>query len=158
MYSSPPTAGLDLAQDAVHRQLVAVELVDAVLQLRLAGEHRLDLDVLTQRRAQLVQGHHVEHLGDGDRQRRLIGIEGDRQHAVAAREVLRDQLEGIGVDDDLMQVDALLADGAGHDVADDRLGNEAEADQQPADGKLVVLLLGERDAQLVGGDQPLLDQ
>jgi hypothetical protein len=65
---------------------------------------------------------------------------------------------GIGIDYDLIEIDALLADGAGHDVADDRLGNEAEAHQQPADGKLVVLLLGERDTQLVSGDQPLLDQ
>ena len=33
-------AGLDLLQDAVDRQLVAVELVDVVLELRFAGELR----------------------------------------------------------------------------------------------------------------------
>ena len=151
-------AGFDLAQDAVDRQLVAVELVDVVLELRLAGEHGLDLDLLPEGRAQLVQRHHVEHLGDGDRQDLLLRVERDGQHAVAAREVLRDQLDRIPIDHDLRQVDALLADGPGHDVPDHRLGDEAHAHQQAAERGLLLLLLGQRDAQLIGRDQSLLNQ
>ena len=77
---------------------------------------------------------------------------------MAPREILRDQLERIAVDDHLREVDALLADGPRHDVADHRLGDEAEAHEQAADRDVVLLLLGERDAQLVGRDQALLDQ
>ena len=57
-----------------------------------------------------------------------------------------------------VEVDALLADGPGHDVADHRLGDEAQAHQQAPERGLLVLLLGQRDAQLIGRDQPLLDQ
>jgi hypothetical protein len=48
--------------------------------------------------------------------------------------------------------------GQRHDVADNRLGDEAEANEQTADRLLLVLLFGKGDPQLVGGDQPLLDQ
>ena len=50
----------------------------------------------------------------------LVRVEGDRQHAVAAREVLRDELQRLRVGDHLGEVDRLLADGARHDVADGR--------------------------------------
>ena len=40
---------------------------------------------------------------------------------MAAREILRDQLQRFGIGDDLREVDALLADGPRHDVADRRL-------------------------------------
>ena len=41
-------AGLDFAQDPVYRELVAVELVDRIFELRFAGQQRLDYDVLAQ--------------------------------------------------------------------------------------------------------------
>ncbi len=78
--------------------------------------------------------------------------------AVAAREVLRDDLDGVAVHHHLRQVDALLADGPGHDVPDHRLGDEAQAHQQAPERGLLLLLLGQRDAQLIGRDQPLLNQ
>ncbi len=94
----------------------------------------------------------------GDREHLLARVEGDRQHAVAAREILRHELQRFRIGDHLGEVDRLLADGARHDVADGALGDEPEPHQQAADGDVVVALLGERDGELIGGDQPLLHQ
>jgi hypothetical protein len=66
-------AGLDLVQDAVDRQLVAVVLVDGAGDLRLAGQHGFDLQVVVGQRAQLVQRDDVVDVGDRHR------------HAVLAR-------------------------------------------------------------------------
>ena len=166
MYSSPPPpqtlvidlAGLDFLQDAVDRQFVAVELVDVIFQLRFAGQLGLDLDGRAERRAQLIERDDVEYFGSGDAQFAFVRVVRDRQQAVAAREILRHQFQRLRVGHHVGKVDRLLADRARHDVADRGLGDEAQAHQQAADRDVVLLLLGERDAQLVGGDQPLLDQ
>ena len=97
------------------------------------------LTLLPERRAQLVERHDVEHFGDRDGQHALVRVERDRQQPVAAREVLRDQLERIAIDDDLREIDGLLADGPGHDVADRGLGDEAETHEQPAERRLLAL-------------------
>ncbi len=154
MYSSPPAlqalvvdfSGLDLLQDPVDRQLVAVELVDVVLELGLGCEQCLDLDIRAEHRAQLVHRDHVEYFRGGDRQYLLGGIERDRQDAVAARELLRYELQRFRVGHDLGQVDRFLPDGPRHDVADRALGDESETHQQAPDRDVVVPLLGERDA------------
>ena len=151
-------AGLDLPQDAVDRQLEAVELIDEVLELGFPGEHGAQLHVRWQRGAQLVHRHHVEHLGGGDCEHALVGLEGDRQHPLAPGEFLRHELERVGVDHDLREVDGLLADSARHEIADHRLGDESQTHQQPPDRHALRFLLGERDAQLVGRDQSLLHQ
>ena len=62
------------------------------------------------------------------------------------------------IGDHLGKVDRLLADGARHDVADGALGNEPQAHQHAPHGNVVVALLGERDGELIGRDQPLLHQ
>jgi hypothetical protein len=149
---------LDLAEDAVDRQLVAVELVDVFRELRLGREQRAHLDVRRERRAELVDHDDVEHLGDRDDERARVRVECDRQQVIAPREFLRDELQGLGVDHDLREVDGLLADRAGHDVADHAFGDEAQPHEQAADRHALRALLGERDAQLVGGDQALLDE
>ena len=77
---------------------------------------------------------------------------------MAACEFLWDQTQGLGVGHHLRQVDRLLPDRAGHGVADRRLGDEPEPNELAPDRGVVRLLLGEADAQLIGGDQPLLDQ
>ena len=58
----------------------------------------------------------------------------------------------------MTKVDRFLPDGARHDVANGALGDETQAHQQAADGNVVVALLGQRDGELIGGDQALLDQ
>ena len=151
-------AGLDLLQDAVDRQLVAVELVDVVLELGFGRELCLDLDLRAEHRAQLVHRDDVEDLASWRPSGPARRVEGDRQDAVAAREILRHELQRLGIGDDLGKVDRLLADRARHDVADGGLGNEAEAHQQAPERDVVVALLGERDGELVGGDQPLLNE
>jgi hypothetical protein len=151
-------AGLDLAQNPVDRQLVTVELIDVVFELRIPGQHGLDLDLLPERGAQLVQRHHIEHLGDGDGEDLFRGFEGDRQHPVTAGELLGDELDGVPVDDDLGEINALLSDGPGHDVPDHCFRDEAHPHQQTPKRRLLLLLLGQRNAQLVGCDQSLLDE
>ena len=133
-------------------------MVDVVAELGLARELRLDLDVRAQHRAQLVHRDHVKNFSSCDRQHVLGRIIGDRQYAVPPRELLGNQLERLRVGDDVAQVDRLLPDRARHDVADRTLGDESEAHQQTADWNVVVALLGQRDGELIGRDQALLDQ
>ena len=109
--------------------------------------------------SQLIERDDVENFGDRDRQNlRSPGSNAMGSNAVAAREILRNELERIGVDDHLRQLDRFLADGPRHDVADDRFCNEAQPYQQPADRRLLDFLLGEGDAQLIRGNEPLLNQ
>jgi len=151
-------AGFDLPQDAVDGKFMAVELVDEFVELRLAGEHRLHLDVVPEGGTQLIQCDHIEHFGDRYYQQILIGVIGDWKQAMAPGKLLRDQFERFGVHQYLGKVDTFLADGPRHDVADDRFGDESESDQKPPDRHVLGFLLGERDAQLVVGDQALLNQ
>ena len=64
----------------------------------------------------------------------------------------------LGVGDDMRKIDRFLTDRARHDVADRGFGDEAQAHQLAADRNVVLFLLGERDAELIGRDQPLLYQ
>ena len=77
---------------------------------------------------------------------------------MAAGEILRHQFQRFRVGHHLREVDRFLADGARHDVADRRFGDEPQAHQLPPDRYVVLLLLGESNAELVGRDQPLLYQ
>ena len=59
-------AGLDFAQDAVERELEAVELVDAFQQLRFARQQGVDFELAAERGFQLVERDDVEHVGGGE--------------------------------------------------------------------------------------------
>ena len=82
-------AGLDLLQDAVDRELVAVVVLDRALDLRLAGEAQLDLELALEVRAQLVDGDDVVGVGERDDELALLAVERHREHAVAPRHVAR---------------------------------------------------------------------
>ena len=151
-------AGLDLLQDPVDRELVAEHLVDGLVDLRLAGEERQDLHVHAEQGADLVERDHVEGVGHRHRGPVGRGVEGDAEDVVAPGDVLGDQLDRLGVDDHLGEIDALLAELAAQHLADDRLGGEAETHQELAQVLAGLLLLGERDGDLVAGDDPLVDQ
>ena len=87
----------------------------------------LDLDLLAERRAQLVERDDVGHFGDRDRQRRASLL----SKAIGSTRWRRAKSCGTSFSASpstmiCVEVDALLADGPGHDVADRRLGDEAE--------------------------------
>src|SRR5258706_11794271 len=151
-------AGFDLPQDAVDGKFWSVELVEEFVELPLAGEHRLHPDVVPKAGAQLVQRYDIEYFGDGDDQKILVRVVGDGQQAMATCKFLRDQFECFGIHQYLGKIDTFLTDGPRHDVADDRFGDEAEPDQKPPDRHVLGFLLGERNAQLIVGDQALLNQ
>ena len=102
-------ARLDLAQDAVDRQLVAVMLVDGAGDFGLAGEARLDVDVVAELRAHLVECDDVVHVGQREHETTRRRVPGDRQQPVAHRQRPRDQRQRKRVDDRLRQIDAALS-------------------------------------------------
>src|SRR5207237_10015735 len=61
-------------------------------------------------------------------------------------------------DGDAAEVDRLQAELLGQRVAQRRLRHEAELHQQPADRDMLLRLLEQRDAQLVLGEDALVDQ
>ena len=100
-------AGLDLLQDAVDRELVAVVVLDRALDLRLAGQAQLDLVLALEVRAQLVDRDDVVGVGERDHELALAAVERHREHAVAARHLARQLLERRRVDDDAREVHRL---------------------------------------------------
>jgi hypothetical protein len=151
-------AGLDLAQDAVDREFVAVVVLDRPLDLGLAGEPQLDLELAIQVGAQLVHRDDVVGVGEGDDEFLVLAVDRDREDAVAPRHVARQQLERRRIDDDVREVDRLHAEFLGQGVAQRRLGDEAELHQQAPDRHVRFRLLEQRDAQLVLGQDSLVDQ
>ena len=78
--------------------------------------------------------------------------------SLAACEFLRNEAQGFRIGHDLREVDRFLADRARHRIAYGGLGDEAQAHELPADGRVAHFLLGQADAQLIGSDQALLHQ
>jgi hypothetical protein len=151
-------AGLDLAQDAVDRELVAVVVLDRALDLGLAGQAQLHLVLAVQVGAQLVDRDDVVGVGQRHDELLVLPIDRDREDAVAPRHLARQELERGGIDDDVRQVHRLHAELLGQRVAQRRLGDEAELHQQAPDRHVRFRLLEQRDAQLVLGEDPLVDQ
>ncbi len=118
-------AGFDFAQDAVEREVEAVELVDAFQQLRFGRQQGVDFELAAERGAQLVERDDVEHVGGRQRQHVARGVMRDRQQVVAAGEFLGHQLQRLGVGHHLGEIDALAAERVGELVAQHRLGHEA---------------------------------
>ena len=130
----------------------------AALDLGLAREQRAHLDVAAEEGGHLVERDHVEGVRHRHGERPGDGIVGDGQQAEAACHVLREQGHGVAVGHHLRQVDALDPQHLGEHVAHHGLADEAEPHQDLAEALVLLLLFGERDAQLVAVDQALLDQ
>jgi hypothetical protein len=126
-------AGFDFVQDAVDRQLMTIVLVDRAIDLGLAGEQSVDLDFVAGQATNPVQGNDVVDVGNGHRQAQVFGIVVERQHMVALGEVARDELQRRGIDNRIRQIDALFAEAFRERVAQRRLGDEAERDQELPD-------------------------
>src|SRR6267143_1841770 len=151
-------AGLDLFQDAVDRELVPVVMLDGALDLGVAGEAQLDLELALQVRAQLVDRDDVVGVGERDDELFLLAVERDGKDAVAPRQVTRQRLERRRVDDDASQVYRLQPELFRQRIAQCRLGHEAELHQQAPHRHVLLGLLEQRDAQLVLGQDSLVDQ
>ena len=112
---------------------MAVVLLDRAVDLRVAGEPQLDLEVALEVGAQLVDRDDVVGVGERDDELLRLAVERHREHAVAARHVARHRLERRRIDDDVRQVDRLQPELLGQRVAQRRFRHEAELHQQAPD-------------------------
>ena len=151
-------AGFDLVQDAVDRELVTVGLVDGTVDLGFTGEQRVNLDVVGRQAADAVECDDIVDIGDGDRQSLLVGVIVKRQKVVALGQFARDQRQCRRVDDDVGEVDALLAETFRQRITQGGFGNEPQRNQQLADRLVQLHLLEQRDPQLVFAEDALGDQ
>ena len=151
-------AGLDLLQDAVDRELVAVVVLDRALDLGLARQAQLDLELALEVRAQLVDRDDVVGVGERDDELASAGGRAPPGTCGCAAPCRAAALERRRVDDDAREVDRLQAELLGQRVAQRGFGDEAELHQQLADRDVLLGLLEQRDAQLVLGEDPLVDQ
>ncbi|MPN55351.1 hypothetical protein SDC9_203033 [bioreactor metagenome] len=92
-----------------------------------------------------------------------MGIVIEGQQVVAFGEVARYQLEGLGVDGSMAQIDALFAQAFRERMAQRGFGHKPERYQQLADRLVLLHLLQQGDAQLVFrqdafGDQDLSER
>ena len=151
-------AGLDLAQDARHGEVVSVRAVDELLELGPPGQEGHDLDLPLELRAQMVERDHVARVGHRHRHppRRpvLVALEGEADHEKATRDGHRDRTHGVRFDHGTREVHALDAERASEGIAHDRLGDESEAHQEVGDARIGVALLGACDADLVLAHRP----
>ena len=150
--------GLDLVQDAVNRQFIAIGLVDGAINFGFAGEQRVDLDVVVGQPANLVERNNVIDVGQGDGQALMFGIVIERQQMVALGQFAWHQGQRRGVNDRVGKVDTLLAKAFGKRVAQGGFRNEAERNQQLADRLIGLHLLEQGDPQLIFAENALGDQ
>jgi hypothetical protein len=110
-------AGLDLAQDAVDRELVSVVMLDRPLDLGIAREAQLHFQLTLEVSAQLVHGHNVVGVGERHDEFLLLAVDRHGEDAVAARHVARQQLERCGIHNDVREIHRLHAELLGQCVA-----------------------------------------
>ena len=151
-------AGFDFAQDAVDRQFVTVELVDRIRDFGLAREYRHQFDMLADLDANAIQREQVERVRHRDGQRAAHRIVVQRNDLVLARGVRIDHLDRVGIGHHARQVDAFLLERLAERGAHDRLGGETEIDQQFSERFVNLLLLGQRNVELILGDDTFVDQ
>ncbi len=122
-------AGFNLTQNAVDRELKAVDLLDDADNLRLAAQHCLNGDVAAVQGADLVERHDVE--GVSHRQGKVPGLRivGQRQDGVAPGQILRHDANGSGVDDRVCKIHTALANVLTEYITHQRIGDKAQLDQ-----------------------------
>ncbi len=132
----------------------AVVPVDRVLEGDLGSDDRLD--VVAGHELQVVHREDVRRVGhrDGERRARLV----DRQDVVLARDVRRDQLQDVRVDLEVRQVDRRDAELRRQRLRDVVFGDEAEPHERLTQLHPRVLLLLERQRELLGVDELRLEE
>ena len=122
----------------------SVKLFQCFLDGRLRGHHRLDVEAGHE--LDVVHGEHVGGIHHGDGQRR--GHPAQRQHLVAARRFLRDQLDDRGVHLEVGEVDGRNAVLPGQEGGDILVRHEAEFHQAAPQSPPGLLLLVQSASQL----------
>ena len=134
--------------------VVAVDARDVLADL--AGAAHDGVDVAADHGAKVVDGEHVGGIGHPDDRR--VAPEADRQHPVAPSEALGHELDGLGIELELVEVDELHADLVGHRPDEVLLADEPELGEDLAEGPAGRGLLAQRRLDLLGGDLAGRDQ
>ena len=155
--SSPPSStgvGVDVAEHVVVADLLLVVARDRFVDRDLGGDH--DLDVEAGAELQIVDRVDVRRIGHRHDQRRAGAI--DRQELMALGELRRNELEDVGRDLEVGEVDRRDAILLRKEVGQLLLIEDAELGQavaQPCTGFTLLFL---RFLQLRERDQILADQ
>ena len=148
--------GLELLDDAVDRHRIAVGAVDQIADRGRRADLRHDRHVVAELAAQLIEGEHV--VGVAHRHEDVPALAGQRHHAVAERDLLRDPGDHLGIDHRGRGVELLVARGLGEQRGERGMADEAEVDQDGAEHLAGALLLEQRDLELIEGDQAEIEQ
>ena len=131
-----------------------VVLAERVVDRDFRRDHHVD--VVAGQELEVVERQHVGRVAHGDDQR-LVGAV-DRDDAVLARHVLRDESDDVALDVELAQVDRRDAVLLGQELRQVLFLDDAELDQAVAEAltRLLGRFLGL--LQLIGGDELLADE
>ena len=131
-----------------------VRAVDRGEHVGPGRHHRLDL--APGQRTQVGDRSGVRRVGHGHEQPAVLGAQRQRGEAAAHR--LRHQRDQLGVDGVGAEVDEAQADLLGERGDELALGEHAEVDEHPAQAAPEAALLLHGDLQLLGREQPALEQ
>ena len=157
-----PLDQLDVRGRALHLRhdvgdapaLAVVRSIDGLPDRRLRGHGGDHLKI--RHEAHIVQGEDVGGVAHGERQR--IALELDGQDLVFAGDLLRDELEDVGVDVQLGERDRLDPVLAGQEGDQVLFGDEAELDEDATELVVGALLLLQGARELLVVDQSLADE
>ena len=135
--------------------LCAVELLDRLLEVGRIGDG--ELDVVAERKAQVVGAADVGRVGDGDEQQ-VARQESDRHGLVAEGELLLEECGRVAVGLGLGEVDVLEAELVGERLREIGAGDPAVPDCDLAEAPSGQALLLEGLLDLVHGQQAAVDQ
>ena len=139
-------AGFNFTQNAINRKLIAVKLVDVLLQLRFRCQYRPKLDLATQHGTQLIQRYHIEQVSHGNHHGAGCFFKSNRQQMITAGKILRHHLQCINIGNHGRQIDTFRTNRTGEGIAHHRLGNKTQTHELTPQRQIIVFLLYERDA------------
>jgi hypothetical protein len=129
-------------------------LPDGLVDIGRRGHHGLHL--LAGDRPDVVEGEDVRRIRHRHDQHGILVADGQR--AITSSHLLGDERRCARIDLEVAEVDEIEADLPSQGRNEVGLTNEAEVDQDPAEGAAEPLLLGQGRPQLILGDQALIEQ
>ena len=114
------------------------------------GRRANHLDLALEQKPEIIQRVKVQWIVDGDGQH--VVVEANRDGLVAHRLVAWQQLNDLGLDEDLTQVDELHVGGSRHGARDVLFGNAARRNERRDDAGAVFGGLFARFENLATGD------
>ena len=147
-------AGLDLLDDAVDGQLIAVELVDGGQHIGRTGQAPRDGHPQSHMRTDLVARNDVVGLGAGQHELLRLRVERDRKDLEAQGHGLGQARQCLGVSEHRLQLDGLLAQRLAQGLAHGLFGDKPQGDQRITELFAGLALFQQSDLDLVGRHQP----